>query len=143
MPRRELDPFVNFNFLVESGGVIGAGFSEVTGMNAELQSVDYREGKDINSMRKLAGMAKYGNVTLKRGVALTQDLFKWFKEGLDGEIHRLDISILMLDELRQQKIRYNLSQAWPVKFVAPDFKANANEIAVYSVEIAHEGLRIA
>jgi phage tail-like protein len=143
MPRRLNDPFVNFNFLVETGGVLAAGFSEITGMNGEVQAVEYREGRDPQSnTRKLAGLSKYGNVTLKRGVVLDQDFFKWFKTGIDGDILRLDISILLLDEQRQEKVRYNLTNAWPVKFMAPDLKAAANEIAVNSLELAHEGLRI-
>ncbi len=143
MPRRLNDPFVNFNFLVETGGVLAAGFSEVTGMNAEVQAVEYREGRDPNSnTRKLPGLSKYGNVTLKKGVVVDQDFFKWFKTGVDGDILRLDISILLLDEQRQEKVRYNLTNAWPVKFMAPDLKAAANEIAINSLELAHEGLRI-
>jgi phage tail-like protein len=143
MPRRLNDPFVNFNFLVETNGVLAAGFSEVTGMNAETQAVEYREGRDpYSNTRKLPGLSKYGNVTMKKGVVVDQDFFKWFKTGVDGDIVRLDISILLLDEQRQEKVRYNLTSAWPVKFVGPDLKASANEIAVQSLEIAHEGLRI-
>ncbi len=143
MARRPLDPFVNFNFLVESGGIIAAGFSEVTGMNGEVQAVEYREGRDPNSnTRKLPGLSKYGNVTFKKGVVIEQDFFKWFKSGVDGDVIRMDISILLLDEQRQEKVRYNLTSAWPVKFMAPDLKAAANEIAVQSLELAHEGLRI-
>jgi len=143
MTRRRMDPFVGFNFLVETGGVLAAGFSEVTGMNAEVQAVEYREGRDPNSnTRKLPGLSKYGNVTLKKGVAIDQDFFRWFKSGVDGDVIRMDISILLLDEQRQEKVRYNLTNAWPVKFVAPDLKAAANEIAIQSLEIAHEGLRI-
>jgi len=143
MPRRLNDPFVNFNFLVETGGVLAAGFSEITGMNGEVQAVEYREGRDPQSnTRKLPGLSKYGNVTLKRGVVVDQDFFKWFKTGIDGDILRIDISILLLDEQRQEKVRYNLTNAWPVKFMAPDLKAAANEIAVNSLELAHEGLRI-
>ena len=143
MARRPNDPFVNFNFLVESGGLIAAGFSEITGMNAEVQAVEYREGKDpYSNTRKLPGLSKYGNVTLKRGVVIEQDFFKWFMSGVEGDVIRRDISILLLDEQRQEKVRYNLSQAWPVKFIAPDLKASANEIAVNAIELSHEGLRI-
>jgi phage tail-like protein len=143
MPRRLNDPFVNFNFLVETGNILAAGFSEITGMNAEVQAVEYREGRDPNSnTRKLPGLSKYGNITLKKGVVIDQDFFRWFKSGVDGDIIRLDISILLLDEQRTERVRYNLTNAWPVKFMAPDLKAAANEIAVQSLEIAHEGLRI-
>jgi phage tail-like protein len=143
MARRTNDPLTTFNFLVETNGILAAGFSEVTGMNAEVQVVEYREGRDPNAnSRKQPGQAKYGNVTFKKGVTINADFFQWFKSGVDGDIVRIDLSILLLDEMRQEKIRYNLTNAWPVKFVAPDLKASANEIAIQSLEIAHEGLRI-
>src|SRR5262245_57216133 len=105
MPRRVNHPFVNFNCPVETGGVLAAGFSEVTGMNGEVQAVEYREGRDPNSnTRKLPGLSKYGNVTLKKGVTIDQDFFKWFKSGVDGDITRLEISILLLDEQRTEQI---------------------------------------
>lgn len=143
MPRRDDDPFVNFNFLVESGNILTAGFSEVTGMNAEIQAAEYRQGNYIqNNTHKLPGLAKYGNVTLKRGVSIDKDFFDWFMSGVNGDIQRINLSILLLDEQRQEKVRYNLSNAWPVKFVGPDLKAADNAIAIQSLEIAHEGLRI-
>jgi phage tail-like protein len=143
MPTRAADPLSNFNFLVETGGVLAAGFSEVTGMNAEMQVVEYREGRDPNAnTRKLPGLAKYGNIMFKKGITTNLDFFNWFKSGIDGELLRIDLSILLLDELRQETVRFNVRQAWPVKFGAPDLKAAANEIAITSLEIAHEGLTI-
>src|SRR5262249_60821423 len=65
MAHRPLDPFANFNFLVESGGLIQAGFSECTGLNSETNVIEYREGADDTTVRKLSGLSKFGNVTLK------------------------------------------------------------------------------
>jgi phage tail-like protein len=143
MARRPNDPLTTFNFLVETNGVLAAGFSEVTGMTAEVQVVEYREGRDPNAnSRKLPGQAKYGNVTFKKGIGLTHDFFNWFKSGVDGDILRIDLSILLLDEMRQEQVRFNLSNVIPVKYVVSDLKASANEIAIQSLEVAHEGLRI-
>ena len=139
-----IEPFVNFNFYVETpNSLLAAGFSEVTGMNGEIQVVEYREGnfKGQNT-HKQPGLAKYGNVTFKKGVVLNLDFYKWFKSGVDGDITRINLSILLCDEQHNEKVRYTLSNAWPVKFVGPDLKAAANEIAIQSLEIAHEGLRI-
>lgn len=140
MPRRENDPFASFNFLVESGGLLRAGFSECTGLNSETDPIDYREGKDDITVRKLPGLKKFGNITLKRGVAVGQDFFEWRKAVTDGNIDRRDISIILLDEQRNEQVRYNLTNAWPAKWTGPELKASANEIAVETIEIIHEGV---
>ena len=142
MPRRANDPFASFNFMLEIDGITQAGFSECTGLNAEANVIDYREGsgESLNT-RKLPGLLKYGNVTLKRGVTLNPELFKWFKNVQDGDILRdKTMSIVLLNEKRTEVVRYNLSNAWPCKFMGGDFKANANEITIETVEICHEGM---
>lgn len=142
MPRRELDPLASFNFLVESGGMLNAGFTECTGLGSENDAIDYREGNEDIVVRKLPGLKKYANVTLKRGVTLNQDFIQWRKTVEDGNIERRDISIILLDEKRQEQVRYNLASAWPIKWTGPEFKAGASEVAVESVELVHEGVSI-
>lgn len=142
MPRRATDPYASFNFLLEIDGIAKAGFSEVTGLNAETNVIEYREGGDAtNTMRKLPGLEKYGNVTLKRGVSADPELFKWHKAVMDGDIVRDEaMSIVLLNEKREESVRWNLRQAWPAKWVGPDLKAGANEIAIESLKLAHEGV---
>lgn len=142
MPRRATDPYASFNFLLEIDGIAKAGFSEVTGLNAETNVIEYREGGDAtNTMRKLPGLEKFGNVTLKRGVSQDLDLFNWHKAVMDGDIVRDEaMSIVLLNEKREESVRWNLRQAWPAKWVGPDLKAGANEIAIESLELAHEGV---
>ena len=144
MPRRPNDPLSGFNFLLETGGLLRAGFSEVTGLNSETDVIDYREGTDDITLRKLSGLKKFGMVTLKRGVAASdaQDFIAWRKFVEDGNITRQDISIILLDEQRDEKVRYNLRNAWPSKWVGPDLKAGANEIAIEQIEICHEGISL-
>ncbi len=148
MAHRETDPFASFNFLIESGGLIQAGFSECTGLNSETNVVEYREGKDDPSVRKLTGLSKFNNVMLKRGVGLGHQMFEWRRmvtEPSDDPTRepRRNISILLLDEKRQEKVRFNLKNAWPSKWTGPDFKAAANEVAIEQLEICHEGVTIA
>ncbi|MEP7305170.1 MAG: phage tail protein [Acidobacteriota bacterium] len=147
MAHRETDPFASFNFLVESGGLIQAGFSECTGLNSETNVVEYREGRDDTTVRKLTGLAKFGNVTLKRGVATGRQMFDWRRmvsEPSDDAARepRRNISILLLDEKRQEQVRFNLKNAWPSKWTGPDFKAAANEVAIEQLELCHEGVTI-
>lgn len=140
MSRRAMDPLGSFNFLVEINGVLQAGFSECTGLNSESDVVEYRAGDEDFAPRKLPGLKKFGNVTLKRGVALGQDFLEWRKKATDGSINRQDISIIILDEARVEDVRYNLTAAWPCKWIGPDLKANANEVAVETLEVCHEGI---
>ncbi len=140
MARRDKDPFGNFNFIVEIEGLASAGFSEVTGLNDETTPIDYREGIDDITARRLPGLTKNSNVTLKRGVTMNLELFTWRKTVLDGDITRKNMSIVLLDEKKTEKVRWNLINAWPSKYVVPDMKANANEVAVETLEIVHEGV---
>ena len=144
MPRREgnvFDPFASFNFLLEIDGITKAGFSECTGLNAESNVIEYREGDEGITPRKLPGLNKFGNITLKRGISTDIEIFNLFKTVLDGDIQRdPSMSIVVLDEKRTERVRWNLLEAWPCKWMGPDLKANANEIAIESVEICHEGV---
>jgi phage tail-like protein len=142
MPRRVDDPFASQNFRLEIAGVQVAGFSECTGLNAETNIIEYREGTDDIFPRKLPGLSKFGNVTLKRGLTTGTELFDWHNLVMQGNITRGNVSIVVLDESRAKQgvLRYNLTNAWPSKYMAPDFKANANEIAIESIEITHEGV---
>ncbi len=142
MPRRDTDPLASYNFLIETGGILRAGFTECTGLGTETDAIDYREGNEDIRQRKLPGLKKSGNVTLKRGVTVAQDFFEWRKSVMDGDIDRRDISIILLDEKRNEQVRYNLAAAWPVKWTGPELKAGANEVAVESIELVHEGVSL-
>ena len=141
MPRRDIDPYASFNFQLEIDGITRAGFSECTGLNAEANMIEYREGNESLTTRKLHGLIKFGNVTLKWGVTQDPELFNWFKTVMDGDIDRKQtMSIVLLDEQRNESVRWNILNAWPSKYIVPDLKANANEIAFETIELCHEGV---
>lgn len=140
MPRRGEDPFASFNFLLEIDGLARAGFSEVTGINNEQAVIEYREGTETLTPRKLPGLTKFGNVTLKRGVTNDPELMNWRKTVTDGDIFRANVSIVLLNEARQEAVRWNLVNAWPCKWTGPDLKANASEMAIEAIEVCHEGI---
>jgi phage tail-like protein len=144
MPRRPEDPLAGFNFLLESGGVLRAGFSEITGLNSETDVIEYRNGNEDMTNRKIPGMKKFGNITLKSGLAASpdQDLLTWRHAVEVGDIQRLDVSIVIMDEQRTEQVRYNLRNAWPSKWVGPDLKGGASEMAIEQLEIAHEGVSL-
>jgi phage tail-like protein len=140
MARRATDPFASFNFKLEIEGITVAGFSEVTGLNQESNVIDYREGQEGITPRKLPGLNKFGNITLKRGISPDLSVYNWRKTVTDGDIERRNASVVLHNEKHEEVVRWNLVNAWPSKYVGPDLKANANEVAIESIELTHEGV---
>jgi phage tail-like protein len=137
------NPYLNFNFTVDIGVGDELGFSEVDGLSGEIEVIEYREGADrVNTARKLPGLAKYPNVMLKRGITGRTDLFEWWKSVRDGQVQRRDVTITLLDEQRQPVLRWLLRNAFPVKIEGPELNATGNEVAIETLELAHEGLEI-
>jgi phage tail-like protein len=137
------DPFGRFNFLLEIEGVTEAGFSEVSGLANETEVIEYREGGDkVNSPRKLPGLTKYSNITLKRGVTADNSLWNWRKTVIDGAVERRSGSIILLDAGRTEILRWNFYNGWPCKWEGPTLNAKSNEVAIETLEIAHERLEL-
>ncbi|HHI96312.1 MAG TPA: phage tail protein [Thermodesulfatator atlanticus] len=137
------DPYRNFRFLVEIDGIVQAGFSEVTLPDSTQDVVEYREGHEPPVLRKLPGLAKYGNVTLKWGVTDSLELYEWRRLVEQGKIAeaRRNMAIIVLDEEGEPAARWEFYQAWPSKYDAPDLNAKGNEVAIETLEIAHEGMK--
>jgi phage tail-like protein len=137
------DPFRAFNFRVEFDGLTVGSFSEVSGLTAEGDAVDYREGTDIPlTVRKLQGLRKYTNIVLKNGYTGNRELWDWFRNIANGIDDRRNGSIILLDEERNEVMRWNVENAWINKIEAPTFNATANEVAIQSCELVHEGLSL-
>ena len=137
------NPYLNFNFLVDIGLGEEIGFSEVDLPSGEIEVIEYREGADrVNTARKLPGLTKYSNVTLKRGITGRTDLFEWWKSVRDGQLQRRNVTITLLDEQRQAVFRWQLRSAFPVKIESSTLNATGNEVAIETLELAHEGLEI-
>src|SRR5215471_17767779 len=111
------DPFGAFNFLVEIPGVTKGGFSEVSGLAAEVAAIEYQEGGDNqHTVRKLPGLAKCPNIVLKRGFTADLSLWKWFKSVVDGQAQRAALSITLLDDQRQPVAKWIAREAWSCKY---------------------------
>jgi phage tail-like protein len=140
VPVRRDNPYANFNFVVELGGQEAGGFSEVDLPSGEIEVIEYREGADrVSAARKLPGRAKYANVVLKRGIAGRLELYDWWKSVRDGSIDRRNVSITLLDEARQPVQRWVLRDAWPTKLDYSRLEGRGNEVAIETLELAHEG----
>lgn len=136
------DPFSAFNFLVEIDGVTKAGFSECSGISMETDPIEYRNGNEDITVRKLPGMKKYGNITFKRGFTKDEGLWKWRKTVLDGKTERHTGSITLLNEERKPSMRWNFREAWPRKLDGPGFNAKNNEVAIETLEIVVEDVQV-
>jgi phage tail-like protein len=138
-----LDPFAQFNFLVEIDGVTRAGFTECSGLTTEQDVIEYREGSETQRVRKLPGLRKYSNIVLKRGLTKDTELWEWRKTTIDGATERRNGSIVLLDESRQEALRWNFYDGWISKYEGPSLNATTNEAAVESLEIVIENLELA
>lgn len=138
------NPLLQYNFLLEIDGTSDAvaGFTEVSGINMESDIVEYREGSDTATVRKLAGMRKYGNITLKRGYTTNNELWEWRKTVIDGLTERKSGAIVVLNEAREPTLRVEFAEAWVSKYEGPALNATANEAAIESIEIAVEDVRM-
>jgi phage tail-like protein len=136
------DPWRNFRFLLEWEGLVHAGFSEVTIPDTSADPIDL-EGNEITNVRKTPGSVKYSNVVCRRGITDNMELFEWYKEIVEGKIStsRKTVSILLLDEERNETSRWDLAEAWPTKCDPPDLNATESEIAIEIRELAHEGMQ--
>ncbi len=137
------DPFKNYSFLVEIDGIASSAFKSVSGLAAEAEVIEYREGSDpLSSSRKLPGRVEYPNVRLSRGLTTSRDLWDWWQTVVDGSLERRNVSITLLDDTRTPVLRWLLRNAWIAKFEAPELDASANEVAIETIELAHEGLEL-
>ena len=137
------DPYRAFNFTVDIDNTVVAGFSEVAGLTAEGDPVEYREGADPeNHVRKLVGLRKYANLTFKRGYTKDNTLWQWFTAIANGEDDRRALTITLKDEAHNSVIHWHADRAWINKIVGPSFNATGNEPSIEEMEVCIEKLTI-
>ncbi|MFI0607094.1 MAG: phage tail protein [Anaerolineae bacterium] len=134
-----VDPFRNFNFYVEINGITQAGFSECSTFSSNTDPIEYREGGMPKHVRKLAGMTKFSNITLKWGMTKSRELYDWYNDISNGKIERRDGSIVVVDiDGVTEVARWNFFDAWPIKWDSSAFTAKGNDVAIESLELACE-----
>jgi phage tail-like protein len=156
------DPGRNFIFSLELGAIVVAGFSDCTGLQMETKVYEYKEGGRNACSLKFPEAGSVGNITLKRGIttgANSDALFEWHQDVMTGTFDEnknpnkrssdpdKDISqkcaIILEDELGNELKRWHLFRPFPVKWVGPDLRATASEIAIETLELACEGIELA
>ena len=139
------DPLRNFRYRLEIDSITQAGFSDVMIAETTIDAVDYREGTDPPHVRKLSGLTKYGNITLKWGLTVggaALDLFKWHADVSKGQVktQRKNVAIVVQDEAGADAARFVVTDAWPVKYDPSDLNAKGNEVMIELLELANEGI---
>ena len=145
------NPYGAFNFIVALGGAQGdgsegsivGGFSDASGLDTDITYAEYRNGNEkFNTMRKVPNTHKVSDVTLKRGLVGSTDLFEWMKGVRDGKADPRNVTITMLDEARTTVVTYTLRNAQPKKYTGPTLAAKGGEVAMEELQFVHEGLEM-
>jgi len=140
MTAERTDPYRNFRFRVELEGLQQAGFSEVSGFDASFDVIQYREGNEAITTRKLPGLARYGNISLKAGATDSIELWEWIQDCVNGTVERKTVTIIAIDEEGGDVATWQVIEAWPVRYTAPNFNGQGSEVAIELLELAHEGM---
>ena len=138
-------PLPNFYFSVDIPNVgENLPFRELSGLEAETQVIEYRAGNSkVFSTVKMPGLAQNGNVSLKKGVFDSDNQFwDWYKTIKMNTIERVAVTIKLLDQNGDPTMVWTLKNAWPTKITSTDLNAEGNEVAVETLELAHEGIVI-
>jgi phage tail-like protein len=137
------DPFRGYNYRVEIDGLTVAGFSEASGLTLDTEPVEYREGNDVRmTARKLPGLRKFSNITLKRGYTPNMELFDWYKQNLNGAVERRDGAIALMNEVQEDVLRWKFEQGWICKYTGPTMTAASNDVTIETVELCVEWIEL-
>ena len=142
------DPYAGYNFEVlingvsDDGTAVRGSFAEVSGLETSIDPIEYRNGSEDITVRKLPGLKKFTNITLKRGQIGDLAFWTWVVEAQNGLVRRTEGSVLLLDESKREVLRWNFRRGWPCKWTGAGLNAKNNEIAMETLEICHEGLSI-
>jgi phage tail-like protein len=129
-------------FYVQVEGVAQAVFTEVSGLAMEMTVEDVEEGGNNGFVHRLPGRCKVSNLTLKRGMTTSNDFFKWSMNVASGKIERKNVSVILYNLDGSEALRWTFEGAYPVKWTGPQFKADDTTVAIETVELAHEGMKI-
>jgi phage tail-like protein len=133
------DPFQGFRFKVEIQSLTVGGFSEATGFQAETQVEEIREGGNNLFVHRLPKETRFQNLVLKRGLTDSKTLDSWYADVVQGKIERKNVNVILLDRMGNETWCFSFKNAYPVKWIGSEFKAESHSVAVETVEFAHHG----
>jgi len=137
------DPYKGFNFEVQIDSSTVGAFREVSGLSFTTDPVEYREGTDVPlHVRKLTGLRKFANLSFKRGFTKNDELWKWYKNTLNGIEDRRNGAVILNDEQHNAVMRWNFEAAWITKWEGPTMNATSNDVAIETIELAVERVEL-
>lgn len=141
MAGKRIEYTTAFRFLVEIKGLYVAGFTEVSGLQSEIELEEYREGGNNGYAHRFPKAIRYAPIVLKRGMTTSSDLWDWYESVRAGNVTRKDGSIIMQDGQGKEVCRWNFFESYPSKWSGPDLSSMSSAVAIESVEIVHNGLK--
>lgn len=145
-PVRRDDPYPSQNFqlivngISDDGASVSGAFCEITGLEMSINTIDYRNGNEATTPRKIPGLTMHTNLVCKKGATGDVVFWNWIKDAINGNIVRAEGAIVLLDAQKSEVMRWKWARGWPCKYTGPSFNASTNEIAFESVEICLEEL---
>ena len=136
-----VDQQVGFRFVVEIAGIQEATFTECSGFEVKLDVEEYKEGGLNDFIHKLPGRQSYTNLTLKRGMTNSIELWEWLERVSTKKAkaeEKKNISVVMYDGKGTEKLRWNLTNAYPIKWNSPNMQAGESAVMVESLELVYE-----
>ena len=136
-----VDPYRSYRFSIEIDGITEALFTEVTGIEASYDVIEFRSGDMSAGYWKLPGLLQNPTLTLKQGTTDNMEIFEWFKgePGMTGTVERKDVTIKAVDETNAELAVWTFYDAWPCKYTASDFNASESAVVIETLELAYEG----
>ena len=135
-------PCTTSRFYVKFGGETQGVFTEASGLQVELDMTEYREGGNNSFTYRFPGPARFSNLSLKRGIVRKNDFYTWFKEIIDGNFKPKNVSLIMYDEAGKEVLTWDFTNAYPVKWIGPEFQVSPAELAIETLELAYEGMTL-
>jgi len=139
-PGERADPYLDFRFQVEIDGIVVAGFSEVSGLEIEVATEEYEEGGRNDRVRELPGQVSHPHLELRKGLTESRVLIDWMQDVRTGLIERKTVFVFLLDTEGLPQWGWQFEGAYPVRYSGPELRADRGDVAVETLELAHQGL---
>ena len=141
-PGAPVDPFRAYNFKLLINNVTNGHFTEVTGLEINIQKLDYREAGN-DRVRAIPGQTEYAPITLHFGLTASRELWDWVNSAAKGTVDRRNISVALLDAAGTAEVlRWNIINAWPMQWKGAPLNTLGNDIAIVSITLAYEALEL-
>lgn len=134
------DPYLDCRFAVEIESLIVAGFSDVSGLEVEIETEEYEEGGRTNYTHEFPGQTSHPNLELRRGLTDSHTFINWVQDVTEGRIERKTVYIFLLDTQGESKVGWECAEAYPVRYAGPELQADQGAVAMETVELTHKGL---